>query len=308
MDSYEAKCIVDEISISVCICTMSRPDDLRKALIALNACDPRPSQVLVSDDSPAGDRRTEELCTEFTFATYQVGPRKGLSANRNAAIVGVTTDWIHFIDDDVIVPDNFYATCRNRISETKTTNGLQIFTGWEQNYKNPAQALRVKPHNVDFWGYQILARDDSTEPLASIVINATLFPLALFRYLRFDEALRFGCEEVDVARHAVSIGSTLTFCDDLYVKHYPSPSNRELYRPWSITSKVYATSKGHLLYSDRPLLVRIATMLAYLTSGPIKLVLHNIRKNGLSRPGIYPVIRGLCCIPYMSHSRQGLVN
>src|SRR4051812_36956733 len=100
-------------NITVCVCTRNRPGELRKCLDSLVRCEPPPSQVVVSDDSAATDMQSEALCQQYPQVHYQHGPRLGLSANRNACVRVSKSEWIHFIDDDVVVDAGFYAKCHD---------------------------------------------------------------------------------------------------------------------------------------------------------------------------------------------------
>lgn len=281
------------ITISTCICTMSRPIDLRKTLDALELCKPAPASILVSDDSPIDDRRTEELCKEYPGVTYCPGPRKGLAANRNEVIRHVSDGWLHYIDDDVIVPSDYYQHATGYI-EGSDTDQLHIYTGWELNFKQPSSPIRIEPHNVDFWGLQSVKATSPNARLASIVINSTIFPRPLFDIIGFDEVMRFGCEEIDVARHAIVVGAQIEFCEGLWVKHYPSPQNREAYKPRSITSKVYATAKGHFFYGDGGGVKRFVVTVAYLLTGPAKIAYNNARRYGVKNSRADSALMGVC--------------
>ena len=58
------------------------------------------------------------------------------------------------------------------------------------------------------------------------MINATVFPRAVLAEAQFDERLRYGCDEIDMARHALALGCLIRYNDDLWVDHHPSAINR----------------------------------------------------------------------------------
>jgi glycosyltransferase involved in cell wall biosynthesis len=236
------------MSLAICICTMNRPDELRAALQSLVDGSVLPDQIIVSDD---GDGSAEAVAREFESVLYQVGPRQGLGANRNACIAAATTDRIAFIDDDVLVSPEF----AERAAAASLTS---VTTGWELNHSTDP-ARKVTPHNASFLGFQRL------EPVPvrrSIVINATVFPAALFERALFDERIRYGYEEIDIARHAAHLGWTIEYDDDLHVRHFPSPTNRAGYAGELNVSRLYITRKAYDEYEGSSIKAQVFTAVA----------------------------------------------
>jgi hypothetical protein len=131
----------------------------------------------------------------------------------------------------------------------------------------------VGPGNPDFWGYQRLPPQGHYR---AIVINAAVFPASLFRSAVFDPQLRYGSEEIDMARHAISLGYKICFQPTLQVDHYPSEINRSEYTGFIDASRMYATAKDYWYYQHslgKTLLVALAA--------PPKLVLALGRRSGL---------------------------
>ncbi len=261
-----------EFSLTVCICTRHRPDDLRRCLESLREADPAPHQVIVSDDGE-DDRTARELVSEFPFAEYQRGPRLGLGANRNACIASATGRFISFIDDDVTVPSSYVANAF-RATDLQGGDGQSrtIVTGIEFNHSH-GMAERVEPNNADFWGYQKIRPSGIYR---SIVINSTVFPATLFGDALFDPQLRYGSDEIDMARHAVSLGYTIAFAPDLSVDHWPSPINRGEYVALVDASRMYATAKSYLLYEKNQPKAIVFVLLA-----PLKLAFGMVRRHGV---------------------------
>lgn len=84
------------VSFSVVIATLGRPDDLRRALEAVRACDPAPSEVIVVDGDEAASARpvAEELGARW------IGSERGLTRQRNRGVAECRGDVIAFFDDD----------------------------------------------------------------------------------------------------------------------------------------------------------------------------------------------------------------
>jgi len=263
-----------DCSISLCICTMNRPDDLNRCLTSIFQAIVLPDEVIVSDDSldPAA---TQAIVAKHPTVLYQSGPRKGLSSNRNACIDRARSHYIVFVDDDVRVPPEFIAVAKQMV--TISPPGT-ILTGYEMNHsygmQNQQTVRKVIPQNADFWGVQHIPVQDEYR---SIVINATIFPRNLFEQIRFDEHLRYGCDEIDIARHATSLGYKILYQDNLYVHHYPSPVNRDQYKPYVHASRLYTTSKAYWQYERSWL-----KTLIYLIFAPLQLAGSGLKRGEVS--------------------------
>lgn len=92
--------------ISVCICTLQRPEYLRRALRKLNAQETGNlftySVIVVDNDAEASARNT---VSDFTSIgghpiTYIVEPQKNISCARNTGVLHASGDYIAFVDDD----------------------------------------------------------------------------------------------------------------------------------------------------------------------------------------------------------------
>lgn len=261
-------------SISLCICTMNRPNDLDRCLSSSFAGTERPEEIIVSDDS-SDPAATQQIVGKYPEVVYQSGPQKGLSSNRNACIHRAKGTHLIFIDDDVCVPPEFIAVARKAI----TRSAPQIIsTGYEMNHGGGGRWLgevrKVVPHNADFWGIQ---RVPVSREYRAIVINATIFPRQLFQTALFDENLRYGCDEIDIARHAVSLGYKIVYQDDLYVFHYPSPVNREQYKRFIHASRFYTTTKAYWRYEQSWL-----KALLYLIFAPLQLAASGLKRGDVT--------------------------
>jgi glycosyltransferase involved in cell wall biosynthesis len=227
---------------------MNRPVELETALRSIFAGDSIPEQIIVSDDGGGTARSVAEA---FEGVTYLEGPRRGLGANRNSAIERATGELVAFIDDDVTVDPQFV-----RVAQGLSTDC--ITTGWELNHStNPPR--KVSAHNPSFLGFQ---RIEPAGNFRAICINATTFPRSLFSKARFDEQIRYGYEEIDIARHAVSLGLEIVYNDNLHVEHFPSPSNRDGYAAVLNTSRLYITHKAYAQYDRKPVKAAVFNVVA----------------------------------------------
>lgn len=88
------------IEATVVICTRDRPQQLARVLDALDRQTVRAREIIVVDDSDAGDARVPER----PGVRLMRGSTRGVSAGRNTGWRATTTPWIVCLDDDC-VPD-----------------------------------------------------------------------------------------------------------------------------------------------------------------------------------------------------------
>lgn len=229
------------IKISVGICTRNRPEELNKAIISVLQSTVPAYEIIVSDDST--DTRTEELLSnQFSNIIYIKGPRKGLCANRNNILKKTSGSHIIFIDDDVIMNTDFIYNIFLELSDSlKHYHDNVIVTGLEIRNGN-----QVYPHDQSFLGYQVRPYKDN-ETIKTVVINSTVFPISLFNEIQFDDQLIYGYDEVDLTTRAVKRGYVILLCEQAVNNHYPSPQNRDYYKPVVEASRIYVTYKRYLL-------------------------------------------------------------
>jgi HAD superfamily hydrolase (TIGR01662 family) len=92
---------------AVVVPTIGRPS-LDRLLNSLNAASgPRPASVVVVDDRPQPDRPLQLPPTELPITVLRSGGR-GPAAARNVGWRTCSTDWVCFVDDDVIVGPHWF--------------------------------------------------------------------------------------------------------------------------------------------------------------------------------------------------------
>jgi GT2 family glycosyltransferase len=289
------------LDLAICICTRNRPDDLVTALESIRSSSVQPQQIIVSDDST--DTRTRDLIRErFGDIEFLEGPRRGLCANRNAALKAVTSERVLFIDDDAVLGEFFVAHVRATLDGLPLDKRARtIVTGLERQ-----SGRLISPSDQTFLGYQERAYR-SNEPLNTVVINATVFPTALFRVAGFDTNLVYGCDEVDLTTRAVHLGYAIVLCSDAINDHFPSPVNRDYYQQRLNSSRLYVTFKRYA-FTQRAYL----KALCYAIVAPLHLAVSLSKRNGLSGlrralPSITEAIRYL--VTYLrSRTDSGVVQ
>jgi GT2 family glycosyltransferase len=229
-----------KFDVSVCICTRNRPHDLIKALKSVELSTYPAFETIVSDDSTNNETR-ELVISQFPTVKYLEGPRKGLGANRNNALKAVTGSHVLFIDDDVILNNNFlevmYARLRKYV-EQESIDKL-IISGIEN--KN---GELVFPGDQNFVGWQnVFYKEGDT--IRTVVINSAIFPVSVFRDTLFDEKLVYGNDEVDLTTRATKKGFKILIFPEAINFHYPSEINRDYYKPYHDASRIYVTFKRY---------------------------------------------------------------
>jgi GT2 family glycosyltransferase len=98
------------LPVSVVVPTVGRVDQLRSCLDSLVACAPRPSEVLVVDQS--GDPALAALVSDFSAAGARVVPcpGRGVSKGRNLGIREAAHEIVLVTDDDCTVESDWVGT------------------------------------------------------------------------------------------------------------------------------------------------------------------------------------------------------
>jgi glycosyltransferase involved in cell wall biosynthesis len=283
--------------LTVCICTRNRPGELERCLASIAGGDELPAAVIVSDDG--SDPGTREVVEAASLpVVYTKGPGSGLAANRNHCLAHVRTPLVAFVDDDALVSPGFVLAAVNAAGNSPG----QIVTGWEMNFGEGARN-RVTPHNADFWGLQ---RADPRGQLRAIVVNATVFPTNLFSKMLFDERLKYGSEEVDIAQRAVASGTNIRFDNALWVEHRPAVSSREEYASAAVASRIYQNIKRHAVYERS-----WTKALLFAVLGPTQVIVHSAKHKGVreAAANLCGCFRGIWwAVPILRRSvRNGLL-
>jgi glycosyltransferase involved in cell wall biosynthesis len=94
-------------TLTVVICTKDRPDLLQRCLSSVVAVQPSWAEILVVDNAST-TAVTRDVVTACGNARYVFEPRPGLDFARNRALSEATSDWIAYIDDDVVVDRAYF--------------------------------------------------------------------------------------------------------------------------------------------------------------------------------------------------------
>ena len=267
--------------VAIIVCTLDRPKALRVVLESIEQSSIAAARVIVSDDG--ADPCTEFVCRDARLpVVYVSGPRRGLGPNRNHALRHVDEDTVLFLDDDCQLGPDFLAkalACMHN-GEARYGPGCVIVTGVERN-----RGAIVEAAAQTFLGFQSRPYK-VTESITSIVINACLFPRSLFDRYLFDERIRYGYEEVDLASRAARAGYTIVSCPEAVNDHSPSPISRAGRETVTTASRLFVTFKRYA-FTDR----RYTLAAVYLLIGPAHAIGAATRRRGIAGLG-----SGVCAV------------
>ena len=137
------------MSVSVVVCTYQRPDSTVRMLDSLAVQERNPDAVLVVDAST--DTRTAAAVQTWqqhdparqTLRYWHVGDaHRGLTRQRNFALDHVTTDFVAFFDDDVVLAPNCLGELERVFREDGSVVGVGCFAGPETTRPRALWRLR----------------------------------------------------------------------------------------------------------------------------------------------------------------------
>lgn len=214
--------------VSVVICTMSRPRQLRNALDALLALSYPNFEIIVIDNAPE-DESTADLIREhyadLPNLRYEAEPIRGLSAARNRGIDAAKGEVLAFTDDDIVVDRYWLSSLVSGFDEAGTiacVTGLTLASELE----SPAQSL-FEQYGAFNQGYETRLFKRDTNPASTILypytagvfggggnsaVRVDCFPDGVL----FDRRLgpgspAFGAEDLDIFLQTIFSGKSIRY-------------------------------------------------------------------------------------------------
>lgn len=114
-------------TVSICLATYRRNDQLALLLGDLAQQTRRPDEVIVVDNDAAGGarERVESMKPSLPFVVrYDVQPVKNISLTRNRTVELASGDWLAFIDDDERAPPDWLATMLDTVTASQADGVL----------------------------------------------------------------------------------------------------------------------------------------------------------------------------------------
>jgi GT2 family glycosyltransferase len=261
--------------MTLAILTRNRPDCLTTALAAALATEDAPDDIIVSDDSSDEDRvANRELVARYPGVRYTEGPRTGLGANENhiVSVLMPEAEWVVFIGDDARLSPTFGREMRAAIR--RNAPARRIPTGTEAR-----NGELVRPSAMSFFGFQRVphASYDPGAPAEGIVVQATAFPAADLRQLRWLEVTPYGYDEVDMTLKMRKLGWSFVFEPSITLDHDQSPVGRDEYPEPVLVARMYVRLRSFSVYERRP-----AKLVAYALLAPLQLAFAQLRRGNLT--------------------------
>lgn len=245
-----------EVTASVVVATLDRPEALARCLQSLHEQDTRRRvEIVVVDNNPESEL-TPPVVAAFPAVRLVREPRRGLSWARNAGIRAATGELIVTTDDDVTMPRHWL----EKLLEPFADGLVMAVTGnvLPESLDSEAEVLFERygglgrgavPMSADrAWMNRFRRRAVPTWRLGATA-NAA-FRAEVFRdpdIGLFDAALGAGTptgcsEDTDLFYRILSAGGVIRYHPDAWVRHRHRDSREALRR------QIFAYSKGHVAY------------------------------------------------------------
>ena len=231
--------------VSVIICTMGRPRQLKNALDALLSMSYQNYEVIVVDNGPE-DASTATLVREHysdvANLRYVTEPRRGLSAARNRGIGIAEGEILAFTDDDIIVDQYWLSSLVSGFDADGTVacvTGLTLASELE----SPAQSL-FEQYGAFNMGYESRLFKRDANPTTTILYpytagvfggggNSALRLDCFPEGVRFDRRLgpgskAFGAEDLDMFLQTILSGRDIRYVPVAIAWHEHRRSYEEL--------------------------------------------------------------------------------
>lgn len=214
--------------VSVIICTLSRPRQLRAAVRALLGLSYENFEVIIVDNGPSDPATLELVESEFAQCPnvkYVSEPTRGLSVARNSGIAAARGDIIAFTDDDIVVDKEWLSALVSGFDEAgdiACVTGLTLASELD----SPAQQL-FEQYGAFNKGYETLLFDRDVNlsntllyPYSAGVFggggNCAVRLASLEGELSFDRrlgpgSLAFGAEDLDVFLKIIESGKRIRY-------------------------------------------------------------------------------------------------
>ena len=201
-----------QIQLSVALITRNHPELLTRCLESMRSQSVQPFEIVVSDDSSLElAPKTEAVAKQFD-CLYINGPRRGLQANLNNAILTCKGTHIRIVNDDHIFPEKHFEILQKVVYSDP--DSIWILGEY---YENPVPTSTLYlPGEIQPRGFHIPITnfDDSF----AISGGASIYPRKVFENHRFLEAFGYVCD-LEFGPRLKALGYRIRYCPETYVIH-----------------------------------------------------------------------------------------
>jgi GT2 family glycosyltransferase len=114
-----------------------------------------PDELVVVDQSPAGSAVLEEIAArDGSPLRYIVSEERGLSRGRNLGIAKARGRWLFFVDDDIVVPDDWFERISRELigSQPRTVVTGRVTAGEAERDGGFAPSLSLSEERIVYRG------------------------------------------------------------------------------------------------------------------------------------------------------------
>jgi len=267
--------------IVVAIPTRDRAPHVRTCVASILAGDEQPDEILVVDQSAGDDTRALIAELESDRLRYVRAESPGTSAARNAAGELTAAEYVAFLDDDITVPPEWFATVVEELDRHGRPDALfgemrapegQVDAKGLAISAFPVTETRVwsgmtPPSQVGFGAHAVLRRE-------------TLLALGGFDTRLGPGTRCYSAEDIDLNYRLLRSGASVVTSSRLWVVHHqwrPPAAIPRVYYRYSVGHSSFCMK--HLLQGDRyPL-----RLVAVHALGDLKLLASAVRRRSFLR-------------------------
>lgn len=202
--------MTNSVEVSVVVPTVGRGDLLRRCIDSLLACDPRPDEVVLVDqsDGDAVDALARELASAGVRAIRSDG--RGIALAMNEGIRAARNEAVLVTHDDCTVATNWVAEAQRLMTE----DSEQIVTGRVVPDGDPEAVPSTKddPNPEDF--------NADSYPGVLWPANMAVTRSRMLDFGGFDEAFTLAAEDTDLSYRWLRDGRPLRYRPELVVWHH----------------------------------------------------------------------------------------
>jgi hypothetical protein len=204
-------------TITIGIVTRNRPDSLSRALASIRMQSVQPDSIIVSDDSDESYSSKTRIVADEYGCRYQIGPRKGLYANRNAVALASHSTHFRTMDDDHEMPLGHMAACTAAI--VSDPHSIWIIGEHVPN-KSLAECGQTScPGQLAPRGYSRAPNDPQN--CFALACGATIFPQSVIEHRILNiQDFRFGASYLEYGCRLACAGYRIRHLSTSYVLHH----------------------------------------------------------------------------------------
>lgn len=247
---YFQRCrMTDSLKITVAVVTRNRADHLLECLGSLLAQSISPAELLIIDNASSDDTRliASNFKSGVSFPVrYHLEKKIGYGSACNAALRIANGSWLAFIDDDCVVPPNWYQqVC---IAVRQYRGRYQAVLGTSSTYY-AVSSVSLARNFIDSLGKIRGVRGEQVDDLEILDAKSTVYDIEYIRrkkiaFPAYNDPSGWSAD-CDVGMQLEVAGAKARLYPQIEVYHKDPPRLKSYY------SKLFAALRGHYKYEQR---------------------------------------------------------